>query len=89
MRDINRYGIRQYVVFWKSIAFELNLKFETICSIEKSSTNHEGCLCKALEVWLKESSNDITWKVLEMAIINAKRLKDGLKTVKDLDGKKV
>ena len=88
MKDINRYVKSQHAVFWRDIAFELDLEYATIDDIENRFTNCETYLHEVVKAWLV-SNNDTTWKVLEMAIINAKRLKDGLDPIEDLDGKKV
>ena len=86
MEDIDKYVIRQHAVCWRDTALELELEYKTVCDIGDSFTNDEECLLEVVNTWLK-SRNDTTWNVLEMAIINGKRLKDGLKAIKDLDGK--
>ena len=88
MREFNRYVKNQYAVFWKDIAFELELKYKAVDDIEQGFTDCEKRLYEVFKAWL-ESSNNTTWKVLEIAIINAKRLKEGLDLIDDLDGKKV
>ena len=88
MKEINRYVKSQYAVFWSDIAYELELECDIINGIEKEFADCEKRLCEVANVWLKLSINT-TWRVLEMAIINAKRLKDGLDPIEDLDGKKV
>ena len=88
MKDINRYVKSQYAVFWKDIAFELDLEYTTIDDIENKFTFCETRLYEVVKAWL-ESNDDTTWKVLEMAIINAKRIKDGLDLIEDLVGKEV
>ena len=88
MKDINTYVKSQYAVFWRDLAFELDLEYTTIDDIENRFTDCETCLYEVVNAWL-ESNNNTTWKVLEMAIINAKRLKDGLDPIEDLDGKEV
>ena len=86
MEDIDKYVIRQHAVCWRDIALELELEYKKIRDIANNSADCERRLSEVSKMWL-ESSNDTTWRVLEMAIINGKRLKDGLKTIKDLDGK--
>ena len=88
MKDFNRYVKNQYAVFWNNIAFELDLEYTTIDDIKNKFIDCETCLYEVFKAWLKSSGNT-TWKVLEIAIINAKRLKDGLDPIDDLDGKKV
>ena len=88
MKEVNRYVKSQHAVFWNDIAYELDLEYDTIDGIEKNVNDCEKSLCEVVNVWLK-SNNNPTWKVLEIAIINAKRLKDGLDLIEDLVGKEV
>ena len=86
IEDIDKYVIRQHAVCWRDIALELELEYKKIRDIGNNFDDCERCFSEVAKTWL-ESSNDTTWRVLEIAIINGKRLKDGLKTIKDLDGK--
>lgn len=63
MKELNRYVINQYAMYWKDIGFELDLKWSKIDVIE---TNHSECekrLYEVLKAWLQIDEN-ISWKAL-------------------------
>ena len=90
MKELNRYVVPQYAVFWRDIALELELDYEKVDDIEASFSRNEKCLLDVLKVWL-DSNNDTTWEALELAVINVKRMKSGLNPIDevDSDGKNV
>ena len=87
MRDLYRYVIRLYATEWRVIGLELNLKTATLNSIsEDNPLKCEACFEKTLYTWL-QSNPDATWRMLEVAITNAIRARNGLDPVTDIYGK--
>ena len=85
MKELRRHVIvDQYAVFWRDIAFELDLDCNVIDDIEEKYPDCKDCFYHVLKIWLK---SNVTWKALEIAIINAKNVKDELDLIDDLDGK--
>ena len=81
MKDLNRYVKKQFAVDWKDIALELNLNYEIIDDIEKEKSGVcEDCFSAILKEWLR---SNVTWKTLEVAIINANRINSGLDPIDD------
>ena len=87
IKEINTYVKNQYAVFWKDIAIELEMHYGKVEDIEKKCYDNETRICTVLYTWLDTSCN-VSWKALEVAIINAQRIQEGLDPIEDLDGKK-
>jgi len=90
MKYLNRYVIRKYAKDWYNIGLELELETDVLDIID--SDHHQQCeisFRKTLDKWLKSSTDDATWKTLEVALTNANRAKLGLDPVDDVYGKEV
>ena len=89
MQDLNRYVIKIYACDWKDIGLELGLQFNTL---EIFSKNHlkecVACFQSTLYEWLSLNPN-ATWRMLEVAITNVWRSRNGLDPVTDLYGEYV
>ena len=84
MKDLYRYVIKVFAPEWRDIGLELNLKTTALDIIAKDNPlNCTACFERTLDMWLK-STPHATWKILEVAITNAKRAHLGLKPVTDL-----
>ena len=88
MKDLNRYVINPYATHWRDIGFELDLDCNKIDVIEANFSECEKRLYEVLKAWLQLNENT-SWKALEVAIINAKRLKSGGNPIVCMDGKDV
>ena len=88
MKELNRYVVNQYAVYWRDIAFELDLKCSKIDNIKANCFECEDRLYEALKAWL-QIKDDATWKILEDAIIYVKRLKSGADPVDYVEGQDV
>ena len=88
MKELNRYVVNQYAIYWRDIGFELDLRCSKIDSIEANCLECEKRLYEVLKAWL-QLDDDTTWKLLEVAIINAKRIKIGENPVDYVKGKDV
>ena len=88
MKDINRYVTREHAADWKEIGIELGLKYATLTIIEKDNPlKCETCFQAMIDKWIKSSSENITWKVLEVALTNVNRQKLYLDSVDDVYGR--
>ena len=85
MRDLNRYVVYKYASEWEEIAAELGLKDKEIAIIEKDNRSSIDCLKKILRKWL-DSTPCATWKMLEVAITNVKRVQISLDPITDVYG---
>ena len=84
MKDLHRYVINTYAPEWKDIGLELNLKATALDIIaEDNPLNCKARFESTLDLWLKSTSH-ATWKILEVAITNARRAHLGLKPVTDV-----
>jgi len=87
MRDLYRFVARKYASDWKQICIELGLDHNSIKS--EYPFKNEDCLMETLDKWLKSSTDDATWKTLEVVLTNVNRAKLGLDPVDDVYGKDV
>ena len=86
MKDLYRYVIKTYAPDWKAIGLELNLKTPILNIIEKDNPlNCTACFENTLDTWLK-STPHATWRLLEVAITNVKRVNLGLEPLPDANG---
>ena len=89
MKDLNRYVIKNYASDWMDIGLELGLKLNTL---EIFSINNQkeciSCFRSTLNEWLNLKPN-ATWRMLEVAITNARRASNGLDPVTDIYGEYV
>ena len=83
MRDLNRYVVHKYASEWEDIAFELGLDEQLIEIIKKDNRECVDCLRRTLQKW---STPHATWKTLEIAITNVKRIRLSLDPVTDVYG---
>ena len=88
MKELNRYVVNQYAAYWRDIGFELDLECSKIDNIKANYFKCEECLYEVLKAWL-QLKDDATWKTLEIAIVNAKRIKSGMNPIDDVNGKAV
>ena len=88
MKELNRYVVNKYAIYWKDIGFELDLECNKIDNIKANYLKCEERLYEVLKAWL-ELNDNTTWKRLEVAIINAKRVKSGMDPIDDVNGKAV
>ena len=88
MKELNRYVVNQYAIYWRDIGFELDLECSKIDNIKANCFECEGRLYEVLKAWLQVKDH-ATWKTLEVAIINVKRLKSGADLVDSVEGKNV
>ena len=90
MKDLNRYVTRKYATDWYDIGIELGLELDVLDIIEKDHFQKcVTCFQKTLDKWSKLSTDDTTWKTLEVALTNVNRAKLGLNPVDDVYGKDV
>jgi len=82
LRDLNRYVIHKFASDWEDIGIELGLD-EQIASIKKDYQQCTDCHREVLKKWL-ESTPHATWKTLEVAITNMKRIKQSLDPITDI-----
>lgn len=84
MRDLNRYVINKHAAYWKDIGLELEMELDTLNIILKDN-QHDcvACFQITLDKWLKLSPN-ATWRTLEVAMTNARRVHLGLEPVTDI-----
>ena len=87
MKELYRYVVNQYAIYWRDIGFELDLKCSKIDNIKANSFECEDRLYEVLKAWLEVKEDHATWKTLEVAIINVKRLKSGADPVDSVEGK--
>lgn len=87
MKELNRYVVNQYAIYWRDIGFELDLKCSKIDNIKANCFECEDRLYEVLKAWLQVKDH-ATWKTLEVAIINVKRLKSGAHPVDYVEGKR-
>ena len=85
MRDLNRYVVHKYASEWEDIALELGLD-KQIAIIKKDNQECVDCLRKTLQKWLNSTTAHATWKTLEVAITNVKRIQSSLDPVTDIYG---
>ena len=84
MRDLNRYVINKHADHWKDIGLELELELDTLNIISKDNKNDcVACFQITLDKWLKFNTN-ATWRILEVAITNVRRVHLGLEPVTDI-----
>ena len=73
MRDLNRYVTRKYAIDWYDIGIELGLELD-VNIIEKDNPQQSvTCFQRTLDKWLKLSTDDATWRTLEVALTNVNR----------------
>ena len=80
---MNRYVTYKYAANWKDIGIELELKSETLEIISKNNHESEACFQSMINKWL-ESTCHATWRTLEVAITNVRRVRVGLDPVTDV-----
>ena len=86
MRDLYHCVIKQHARDWRVIGLQLQLDTTVLDIISKDNPlDCTFCFEKTLEKWL-ELVPDATWKMLEIAITNARRAQLGLKPVTDVYG---
>ena len=86
MRDINRYT-KKYAADWKDIGIELGLKLSTLNIIEKDHPSQSiACFQTMIDNWIKSTTDNITWKALEVTLTNVNRQKLDLDPVNDIYG---
>ena len=88
MKDLNRYVINKFAIYWRDIGFELDLECSKIDNIQANCNECEECLYEVLKAWLQLDKN-VSWNALVVAIINARRLKSGKDPIDCVDGKDV
>ena len=82
MRDLNRY--LKYAADWKDIGIQLGLEFNMLNNIARNNFQQaEYCVQEVLDKWLKVDPK-ATWKSLEVALTNVRRLQLGLDPVDDV-----
>ena len=87
MKDLNRYVVTTYATEWKNIGIELELELCVLDIISKSNQNDSAaCFQHTLNKWLQLTPH-ATWRVLEVAITNVRRVHLGLEPVTDVYGK--
>ena len=88
MKDLNRYVVRKHASEWEVIATELDFLYGEIAIIQRDGRDTTDCFRKMLQKWL-DSTPDATWKNLEVAITNVKRVKMDLNPITDVYGKNI
>ena len=84
MRYLNRYVVSKHAKYWKSVGLELGLDWDMLDTIEVDSLQQStSCFQKTLDRWLKLTPN-ATWKTLEVALTNVRRLQLGLDPVDNM-----
>ena len=84
MKEINRHVILSHATHWKDVGYELDLQHEVLVIIEKDHPyNCVDCFQATLDKWLKMTPH-ATWKILEVAITNARRKYLGLNPVANI-----
>ena len=74
MRDLNRFVIKKYAADWKDVGLELGLQHGTLKVVKQNNPLQvQDCLEEVLDKWLKLTPN-ATWRVLEIALTNVRRL---------------
>ena len=86
MRDLNRYIVHKYASDWEDIALELGLDEQVVAIIKKDNRECVDCIRNTLQKWLDLTPN-ATWKMLEVAVTNVKRIQLSLDPVTDIYGK--
>ena len=89
MLELNRFVVyvHAHANKWKSIGLELDIEFDTLEEIERTSDQQNiHCFRRVLNMWLKNVPNP-TWNSLEVAITNANRIEIGLHPVSSIYGK--
>ena len=82
MKDLKRYVTRKYAIDWLDFGIELGLQMYSLHDIEMNYRNCENCLQYTLAKWLDlNGDDDATWRTLEVALTNVKRVKVGLDPV--------
>jgi len=90
MKDLNRYVTRKYANDWEDIGIELGLDLDVLKIIARDNLLQSvACLKETLDKWLKSSTDDATWKTLEVALTNVNRAKLGFDPVDEVYGKDV
>ena len=88
MRDLNRYVIKKYAADWKDVGLELHLQPSMLKVVKRNNPlQAEDCLEEVLDKWLELTPN-ATWRTLEVALTNVRRLQldlDPVDNVYDLD----
>lgn len=87
MKDINRY-VKKYAANWKDIGLELEIDFDELAIIERDhhSSDCVACFQVMINHWLKVTTDNATWKTLEVALTNVNRQKLKLDPVDDVYG---
>ena len=89
MRDLNRYVAKKYALEWEEIGLELGLELCVLKIIAKDNPQQSVACCReTLDKWLK-STPSATWRTLEIALTNVRRLNLQLDPVDDLYGEKL
>ena len=77
MRELNRYVVRQYTSDWYNVGIELELELHVLNDIKKEyPQQNEFCFRSMLDKW-QELIPRPTWKALELALTNVKRMELG------------
>ena len=86
MKDINRYT-KKYAADWKDIDIELGLKFSSLNIIEKDHPSQSvTCFQDMIDNGIESTTDNVTWKILEVAFTNVNRQKLHLDPVDDVYG---
>ena len=80
MRDLNRYVVKRYAANWKDVGIELSFDLDILKIIARDNEQIEDCLQEVLNKWLKLTPN-ATWRTLEVALTNVRRLQLGFDPV--------
>ena len=76
MKDLNRHVVKQYASYWYNTGIELELEVQILNDIKKEfPEQNEFCFRTMLNKWLESAP---TWKTLELALTNARRIELGL-----------
>ena len=87
MKEVNRYVTRKHAVDWKDIGIELDLKLSTLNIIENDHPlKSEACFQVMIDKWIESTTENATWKTLEVALTNVNRQKLDLDPVDDIYG---
>ena len=87
MKDLNRFVTTIYATDWYEIGIELKVDLHELNIIKQANPQQRvDCFQNTLGKWLQSTSNDVTWKTLEIALTNVNRANLELNPV-DVNGK--
>ena len=88
MKDINGYVTRKHAADWKEIGIELGLQSATLNIIERNNPlKCEDSFQAMIDKWIESTTENITWRALEVALTNVNRQKLDLNPVDDVYGR--